>query len=220
MNVCDGVLEAVEAGRSGAFAIGPQEPDLVGGRWRKSNGLGDADALGSSQEFPRNSDTVIPCAFESKSKHWVQVVEYGEAFFAELVGMYEAFEPKRGAQGLPPAGRQRIIAWLQHLLKDGHNLIALHEGKVIGHAMLCPISPSRAEFAIFIHQDFRNQGIGSEFTRITTNYASEKGFDEIWLCVEANNFVAIRVYKKTGFQISCLSYPELEMVLQLTEHRK
>lgn len=151
--------------------------------------------------------------FQSRRECQIEIVEYQEVFFQALVGMYEDFEPKRGAQGLPPVGRERLVSWLRPLCDNNLNLIALFEERVIGHTMLCPMNQGRAEFAIFIHQDFRNQGIGSSFTRVTLEYAKAKGLRHVWLTVEVNNFSAIRVYKKMGFRTSGNYYPEVEMVL-------
>jgi GNAT superfamily N-acetyltransferase len=153
--------------------------------------------------------------FQSRRKCQIKVVEYQGVFFQALVGMYEDFEPKRGAQGLPPVGRERLVSWLGPLCDNNFNLIALFEDRVIGHAMLCPMSQGRAEFAVFIHQDFRNQGIGSSFTEVTLEYARRKGLRHVWLTVEVNNFSAIRVYKKMGFRTSGTYYPEVEMALDM-----
>ena len=155
--------------------------------------------------------------FNSKANLEIEVVEFSESHFQELVEMYEEFEPKRAAQGLPPVGRDRIIAWLRHLQKNGHNLLALWNRRVIGHSMLCLVDPQRAEFAIFLHQGFRNQGIGTGLTDVTLKYARHKGFRHVWLSVEVNNRCAIRVYKKKGFRVSDLFGPEQEMVLDLEE---
>jgi hypothetical protein len=57
--------------------------------------------------------------------------------------MYEAFEPKRGAQGLPPLGRDRIVAWLRPLLIESLNLLALHRDKVIGHTIALSHPPEK-----------------------------------------------------------------------------
>jgi RimJ/RimL family protein N-acetyltransferase len=81
--------------------------------------------------------------------------------------------------------------------------------------MLCPVDPQRAEFAIFLHQGFRNQGIGTGLTDVTLKYARHKGFRHVWLSVEVNNRCAIRVYRKKGFRVSALFGPEQEMVLDL-----
>ena len=75
----------------------------------------------------------------------------------------------------------------------------------------------RAEFAIFLHQDFRNQGIGTGLTEVTLEYARLKGLRNVWLSVEVNNRCAIRVYRKQGFQVSGMFGPEQEMSLNLEE---
>src|SRR5262245_44844724 len=87
--------------------------------------------------------------FSSKTGLQIEVVEFCESDFEALVDMYDAFEPKRAAQGLPPVGRERIVAWLRHLQKNGYNLLALCDGHLIGHSMLCPVDRQKAEFAIF-----------------------------------------------------------------------
>jgi RimJ/RimL family protein N-acetyltransferase len=153
----------------------------------------------------------IMSSFCSKQGLEIKVVELSKSNFEQLVEMYEHFEPKRAAQGLPPAGRDRILSWLGHLQKSGENLVALYQDRVIGHTILCPVSPTRAEFAIFIDQEYRNQGIGTKFTEVTLEFAREKGYHRVWLSVEVNNLCAIRVYKKRGFRMRDLFGPEQEM---------
>jgi len=150
-------------------------------------------------------------SFCSKRGLEIEVVELTKSNFNQLVEMYDHFEPKRAAQGLPPTGRARIFSWLEDLQKNGNNLVALYQGRVIGHTMLCPVSPARAEFAIFIDQEYRNQGIGTKFTEVTLEFARGKGYRRIWLSVEMNNLSAIRVYKKLGFRMRDLFGPEQEM---------
>lgn len=147
----------------------------------------------------------------------ILVLELSEDHFERLVEMYDHFEPKRAAQGLPPTGVDRIVHWLNHLQKTGHNLVAFCQEKLVGHAMLCAVNPIRAEFAIFIQQDFRNQGIGTKLTEVTLEFAKEKGYKRIWLSVEVNNLAAIRVYKKLGFRTRDLFGPEQEMEVSLAE---
>ena len=153
--------------------------------------------------------------FESRAGLVIEIVEFSDNRFDELIEMYNDFEPKRAAQGLPPVGRERIVAWLRHLQKSGHNLLALRNGHIIGHSMLCPMDRQRAEFAIFLHQDFRTQGIGSGLTEVTLNYARLNGLRNVWLSVEVNNHCAVRVYRKKGFRVSEIFGPEQEMALDL-----
>jgi len=171
----------------------------------------------SAEPTCTKSQAGVLSTFESRAGLAIEVVEFCDNHFDELVEMYNDFEPKRAAQGLPPVGRDRIIAWLRHLQQSGHNLLALWNGEVIGHSMLCPVDSQRAEFAIFLHQDFRNQGIGTGLTEVTLNYARHKGIRHVWLSVEVNNRCAIRVYKKKGFQVSGIFGPEQEMTLDLEE---
>lgn len=158
--------------------------------------------------------------FQSKTGLKIEIVELSDSRFEDLVTMYEVFEPKRGAQGLPPVGRERIVTWLRHLQKDGYNLLALANSHVIGHSMLCPVDATCAEFAIFLDQGSRNQGIGTGLTAATLAYAEQLNFRNIWLSVETNNRCAVRVYRKTGFQLSGLFGPEQEMALELNDQSK
>ena len=165
----------------------------------------------------RSRQPGVLSTFDSRAGLKIEVVEFAENRLDELVEMYDEFEPKRAAQGLPPVGRERIVGWLRHLQKSAYNLLALWDDRVIGHAMLCPMERQRAEFAIFLHQDFRNQGIGTGLTEVTLEYARLKGLRNVWLSVEVNNRCAIRVYRKHGFQVSGMFGPEQEMSLNLEE---
>ena len=158
--------------------------------------------------------------FRSKTGVMIEVVDLSDSRFEALVAMYEVFEPKRSAQGLPPIGRERIVAWLRRLQTNGHNLLALSDNRVIGHALLCPVDDERAEFAIFLAQKFRNQGIGTALTETTLDEARRLNLRKIWLSVETSNRCAIRVYRKTGFQLSGLFGPEQEMTLDLTKNNE
>ena len=190
---------------------------LPGSRWAEFESFGE-DRPSEAVRARRQAD--VFSTFESRTGLVIEVVEFCDNRFDELVEMYNNFEPKRAAQGLPPVGRERIVAWLRHLRKSGHNLLALWNGNVIGHSMLCPMERQRTEFAIFLHQDFRNQGIGTGLAQVTLNYARRKGLRKVWLSVEVNNHCAIRVYKKKGFQVSEMFGPEQEMALDLEETKE
>jgi len=187
---------------------------LPGSRWAEFESFAEECP---SESTCTKSEVAVLSTFESRAGLAIEVVEFCDNRFDELVEMYNDFEPKRAAQGLPPLGRDRIVAWLRHLQKSGHNLLALWNGEVIGHSMLCPMERLRAEFAIFLHQDFRNQGIGTRLTEVTLRYARRKGLRSVWLSVEVNNRCAIRVYKNQGFHVSAMFGPEQEMTLDLEQ---
>ena len=77
---------------------------------------------------------------------------------------------------------------------------------VIGHAVFLPDLKTRdGEYLIFIRQPFRGRGIGTQLTRMVLEEAKVMGLKLIWLSVGAYNFIAIRLYKKFGFNF-CEEY--------------
>jgi ribosomal protein S18 acetylase RimI-like enzyme len=75
------------------------------------------------------------------------------------------------------------------------------------------------EFVIFVDQDHRNLGIGTELTRFTLETFKQLGFDSVWLTVNITNFIAIKLYRKLGFEYSDKDNYERVMTigLRLTE---
>jgi RimJ/RimL family protein N-acetyltransferase len=130
-----------------------------------------------------------------------------------LQAMYESFEPKRGAQGLPPAGPEQIARWLETVLAGGYHLIVEAAGGVVGHGMILPYSSQAAELANFLHQSMRDRGIGTALNRALLDVARNQGITTVWLSVEPSNRRAIRSYENAGFRRRPASVwsPEIEM---------
>jgi RimJ/RimL family protein N-acetyltransferase len=125
---------------------------------------------------------------------------YNPSDLSALRLMYMSFSPRPASQGLPPEDADVCDKWVSHLLQTGKNTLARRDDRVIGHASLIPDPGGRAcEFVIFVHQDSRNLGIGTELTRFTLEAARRLGFSATWLTVEASNHIAIRLYKHAGF---------------------
>jgi hypothetical protein len=61
---------------------------------------------------------VLPTTLTDREDRPFTVRAYHADDRAELEAMYDAFEPKRGAQGLPPES-PRIAAWLDRVLAEG-----------------------------------------------------------------------------------------------------
>jgi GNAT superfamily N-acetyltransferase len=136
--------------------------------------------------------------------------------FSFLMNMYDIFSPKPASQGLPPPEPETCRKWAKSLLEIATNLLAWQEDKVIGHAALIKdVKGFSGEFVIFVHQDLRNLGIGTELMRLTIEKAKELGFKSIWLTVAMTNFVAIRLYRKLGFEYSDMDACERTMVINL-----
>jgi RimJ/RimL family protein N-acetyltransferase len=115
--------------------------------------------------------------------------------------MYRIFSPKPASQGLPPENPEICDNWVKKLFEIGKNLLAWRGDSVIGHAALVPdIKGKSGEFVIFIHQTHRNLGIGTELTRFTLEKSRQLGFDSVWLTVNILNVIAIKLYRKLGFE--------------------
>lgn len=139
----------------------------------------------------------------------------GREDFAPLVRMYKVFEPKRVAQGLPPPDVPRIAHWLDRLEQKSQALLAWEANKVVGHAVLCPMHGGSVEFTIFVHQDFREEGLGTALSRHTLDWAQRMGFTHAYLTTEVSNFRALRLFRKLGFQTTSSYGDEVEMKLPL-----
>ncbi|MGQ9637068.1 MAG: GNAT family N-acetyltransferase [Thermodesulfobacteriota bacterium] len=118
-----------------------------------------------------------------------------------LLDMYLHFSPKPASQGLPPEDPEICQKWLKNLFSAGINLLARRGDKVIGHAALI-LDPNgkSGEFIVFVDQNHRNLGIGTELTRLALKQSKQLGLESIWLTVPLTNFIAIKLYKKFGFK--------------------
>jgi diamine N-acetyltransferase len=137
---------------------------------------------------------------------------------AALDEFYEIFEPKRAAQGLPPSGRDRVTRWLDGVLSEGVHMIAESDGELVGHGLLMPSGrPGVSEWAIFLAEEHRGHGIGTEMNRLAIEVARALGDRKLWLSVEPHNRPAVRSYEKVGYRFlsSAIFSPEAEMELEL-----
>ena len=115
-----------------------------------------------------------------------------------LVEMYDDFDPTQRAQGTPPLGKDAIRAWLDRL-DAGENVIAVHDGRVVGHVSFVPDGTDRHELAIFVHQDYQRAGIGTRLIRVGLGHARDRGIGYVWLTVEAWKRGAQKLYSDAGF---------------------
>jgi len=123
--------------------------------------------------------------------------------FSALVEMYIIFSPKPASQGLPPKNPEVCYNWVKQLFDIAMNFLAWRNDKVIGHAALVTDPTGKSgEFIIFVDQNDRNLGVGTELMRLTLEEARKLAFDSIWLTVENSNLIAIKLYRNFGFQFS------------------
>jgi len=141
---------------------------------------------------------------------------FGREDFGALVQMYKSFEPKRVAQGLPPPDVPRIAHWLDRLEQKSQALLAWKGSEAVAHTILCPMTGGSVEFTIFVHQDYREEGLGTVISRLTLEWAQRMGFSHAYLTTETSNFRALRLFRKLGYQTTSSYGDELEMKLDLT----
>jgi RimJ/RimL family protein N-acetyltransferase len=96
---------------------------------------------------------------------------------------------------------QRWISNIQNLIP----LVAEYGKKVVGYAVIyrfpAPRRKGIGDFAIYLHQDFHNVGLGTAMTERVLQLAKAERMHKIELSVVAENKNAIHLYKNLGFQI-------------------
>lgn len=162
----------------------------------------------------------LPAELHDKGGGGFVVRRYTHADRPALEAMYDSFQPKWAAQGLPPAGLDRIRRWLDRALARGEHVVVEIDGALAGHGMLIPIDARQSELANFLHQSYRDRGIGTLLNVVLVGLAREAGCRRVWLSVEPGNRAAVRSYQKAGFRMlpSTIWAPELEMEVVLGEN--
>jgi len=136
--------------------------------------------------------------------------------FPSLLEMYRTFSPKPASQGLPPEDPETCQAWVKTLLRTGLNVLAWRDDRVIGHAVLIPdVKGKSGEFTIFVDQNYRNLGIGTELARFNLEKFRDLDFEFAWLTVRVLNFIAIKLFRKVGFEFCDADSYERVMAMKL-----
>jgi RimJ/RimL family protein N-acetyltransferase len=136
--------------------------------------------------------------------------------FDFVLDMYDTFMPEPVAQGLPPLDRRTRRKWIRTLLGCGENFVAIREGRVVGHSALLPDPKEKnGEYIIFVASPHRKRGLATVLTAVTLDKAGELGLESVWLTVEADNFRAIKLHRKMGFQFRDGGLSERKMVLRI-----
>ncbi len=134
-----------------------------------------------------------------------------------ILRMYDLYEPKESAQGLPPADPRRRKDLILRILNDSLSIVAEIEGFIAGHAGLIDIDPGiRSELLIVIHQNFQNRGIGSAMVELLLKLARHCRYHSIWMTVDVSNRKIIKVCRKHGFKFvgPFDSEREMELILE------
>ena len=156
-----------------------------------------------------------PVAVQTRTGRSLTVCAFRVEDFAALTQMYKVFKPKRVAQGLPPPDVPRIAQWLDRLQQKSQALLACDGDKVVGHVILCSMPAGAVEYTIFVHQDYREDGLGTAISRLALDWATRMGFSRVYLTTELTNIRALRLFRKLGFATTSTSGDEVEMLLKL-----
>lgn len=158
-----------------------------------------------------------PIGFEDREGRAIEIRVYTEEQFDALCEMYDTFDPADRAQGIPPAREERVRSWLDVILDEGQDVVAVDTDneRVVGHATLVPDGNEGTELAIFVHQDYQGAGIGSRLIRGLLGHGQREGVKKVWLTVERWNHPAVALYESVGFESSSVESFELEMALRL-----
>ena len=117
-----------------------------------------------------------------------------------LARMYERLDATSRAQGVPPREAAAIRTWLEDLL-DGTDVVARHDGRIVGHVSLVPDGTGRHELSIFVQDEYQNRGIGTALLSAGLGQARIDGVDDVWLSVKTSDRRLQRFYSRAGFSV-------------------
>ncbi len=133
-----------------------------------------------------------------------------------LAEMYRQFEPLGVAAGLPPRNEQARREWIKRSLEHEINFGAFSpNGELAGHCFLAADGPGSAEMAVFVHQNFRNQGVGRQLIRAAIQEACRKHIQRVWTMTSADNLAALALLKRCGFRTTQRSVTAFDLELEL-----
>lgn len=159
-----------------------------------------------------------PHAFINRNGEPLIVTPLSKARAHQLVDMYMSYEPRNSFWGLPPIRDEACEAWVDRMIREGENLVAMSfESGIVGHAALFQMGGDGCEMLVVVSPAHQNLGIGTQLAQCSIQLAHEIGFCRIWLSIEANNLRARHVFRKCGFEYVTQDDPtEVEMALDVS----
>ncbi len=105
--------------------------------------------------------------------------------------------------------------------KSGDNcLVATHEGKIVGAVWTRimhdygHVDDETPSFAVSLYKEYRGKGIGTRLMAEMLDILRNQGYKRASLAVQKANY-AVKMYQKTGFQITNENDEEFIMVCEL-----
>ena len=153
----------------------------------------------------------------------IKIRTYADSDYKALKMMYDQFDPKGLEAGLPPQDDKTRHKWIDQMVSSLFNVVVWHKGHIIGHAALdLPDTYACPEFLIFIKKEFRYHNIGTRLSEIMKMVAQDSGSKKIWLTVRTGNTIAVRVFKKVGFEFvgDIDIQREMELIIRKSKKQK
>ena len=145
----------------------------------------------------------MSCTVSTKSGRAVELRFLSTDDRSGLVGFFSSLSPQALQWGMPPYTEEVIDRWIGNLA----NLIALvavHGKAIVGYAMISkgthPRRQGVGDLAIYLHQDFQNDGLGTAMLRRLLALAKDEGLHKVTVHVIADNKPAVSLYEKLGLQ--------------------
>jgi len=98
--------------------------------------------------------------------------------------------------------------WFQNKQKDNFPVLVFEEkDRVIGFATFGPFRAWPAykytiEHSVYVHENYRNHGIGTALVKMIIKLANDRGFATLVAGIDAFNESSIKMHQKLGFQYS------------------
>jgi RimJ/RimL family protein N-acetyltransferase len=126
----------------------------------------------------------------------------------KLFRMFSSMSEKALEWSGAPYTMDIILRWINNI-QNLIPLVAEYHNRIVGYAVIAkspfPRKKGIADFAVYLHQDFHNVGLGTAMTERLLQLAKNEKMHRIELTVVKENKTAIRLYEKFGFQIEGLS---------------
>ena len=161
----------------------------------------------------------LPRDILSKNGERIRLILLPEDLHLRLLAMYLDYQPRNCFQGLPPIRDEICAKWVENMIHDGVNIVALSGiREVVGHVAVFPVNERKCELLVVVAPAFQNQGVGTELVRAAADVADDLNFSQVWLPVDTTNSRARHVYEKCGFQYTSSRLArELDMALDLAQ---
>ncbi|MPM32610.1 L-methionine sulfoximine/L-methionine sulfone acetyltransferase [bioreactor metagenome] len=100
------------------------------------------------------------------------------------------------------------IQWYEKKEQEGYPLLVFEEkGKAVAFATFGPFRAWPAykytiEHSVYVHKDYRNQGIATKLMQEIIKIANAKGYATLVAGIDAANEGSIKMHEKLGFEFS------------------